>query len=67
MAKVTADNRGVETLYTVEADDLTEVEDAIDRIEGAYHPMGYGTHFHRPEQRADGSWICHGYRANSCD
>jgi hypothetical protein len=64
MAKVTHDNRGVETLYTIEAEELDEVEDAIDRIKRNYHPMGYGTYFHRPEQRADGSWVAHGHRAN---
>lgn len=67
MAKVVSERSGAEIRYTVEADDLAEVEDAIDRIERNYHPVGYGTAFNKPEQRADGSWISHGHRWTSCD
>lgn len=67
MAKVTAEHTGGEVRYTVEGHDLVEVEDAVDRIERAYHPMGYGTGFWPPEQRSDGSWICHGHRSASCE
>lgn len=55
------------THYTVEAHDKDEVEDAIDHILRRYHPLGYGTTFSPAEQRADGSWIAHGHRANSAD
>lgn len=58
---------GRRTDYRIEADELDEVEDAIARIEANYHPLGYGTTFHKPEQRADGSWVVTGYRYNSCD
>jgi hypothetical protein len=67
MASVSARTTMGTTEYTIEADELEEVEDAIARIVRSYHPMGYGTHFHRPEQRADGSWVARGHRANSCD
>jgi len=67
MAKVIADHHGAMIDYTVEAETKEEVEDAIDRIERAYNPWGYGTAFWPPEQRADGSWICRGHRSSSCD
>lgn len=67
MAKVISDNRGGSTAYVIEGGSREEIEDAIDRIEHAYHPLGYGTSFTPPEQRADGSWICRGSRLNSCD
>ena len=67
MVKVTAWPVGSETRYEIEDDDEHEVEDAIDRVKASYHPLGYGTHFSKPEQRADGSWIARGQRWNSCD
>jgi len=67
MAKVTVNHRGSEIDYVIEDNDLAEVEDAIDRIERNYHPVGYGTSFRKPEQRADGSWISRGHRWTSCD
>lgn len=67
MAQVTAVKSGGQTRYVIEDHAKQEVEDAIERIERSYHPLGYGTTFEVPEQRADGSWVAHGYRANSCD
>lgn len=67
MAQVTAIKSLGMTHYEIEAHDKEEVEDAVDRILRSYHPLGYGTIFQVPEQRADGSWIVRGRRANSCD
>lgn len=67
MAKTTAHKTLGTTEYEVVGDDLDDVEDEIARIERNYHPVGYGTSFHKPEQRADGSWIARGHRFNSCD
>lgn len=55
------------TDYRIEGDSREEVEDAVFKVELRFHPLGYGTTFRTPEQRADGSWVVSGYRYNSCD
>jgi hypothetical protein len=65
--KIDRHSDGFQTTYRIEADELEELEDAIERIERNFHPLGYGTTFDKPEQRADGSWVVSGYRYNSCD
>jgi hypothetical protein len=56
-----------QTYYTIEGDDPDDVEDMADRILRSYPHHGYGTGFDPLEQRADGSWVMHGHRSNSCD
>ena len=66
-ATVDAHSDGSFTSYVIEADTEEEITDAIVRIERAYHPLGYGTHFDPPQRREDSRWISRGSRANSCD
>ena len=62
--EMTSDGRSTQYVIT---GSLPEITEAIDRIEKAFHPAGYGTSFTEPREVQPNVWRVEGDRSNSCD
>ena len=49
------------------ADTEEELKAERERYLDHYPPQGYSTHIREPKQQDDGTWLCTGYRWESCD
>ena len=66
MLDVQTNSDGRRTNYVITGS-KEQVEQAIERVERAYHPLGYGTTFRPLSEIEPGKWSASGYRYNSCD
>jgi hypothetical protein len=49
------------------ADTEEELKEESERYLDRWPTQGYSTHIRDPKQQDDGTWLCTGYRWESCD